>query len=154
MIRFAKNTDIPQILELLKQVNKVHYDGRPDVFKLGTKYDQKELEEILCQKDKPILVWTDEFDVVQGYCFCIVLEQEETRLLQGNKTLYIDDLCVDENHRGKHIGKELFASAEKLAKDLDCYNLTLNVWSCNPTAMKFYESLGLLPQKTYLEKIL
>ena len=154
MIRFALIKDIPQILELLKQVNKVHYDGRPDIFKLGTKYNQSDIEEILLQQDKPILVWTDENDKTQGYCFCVVIKQDETQLLQGLKTLYIDDLCVDESCRGQHIGKALFEGAEKLAKELGCYNLTLNVWSCNPSALKFYQKLGLTPQKTYLEKIL
>ena len=141
MIRLAKHKDIPQILDLLKQVNKIHYDGRPDIFKLGTKYIQRDIEEILLQQDKPILVWTDENDKTQGYCFCAVIQQDETQLLQGLKTLYIDDLCVDESCRGQHIGKQLFEGAEKLAKKLGCYNLTLNVWSCNPSALKFYQKL-------------
>ena len=154
MIRFAKNTDIPTILELLRQVNLVHYEGRPDIFKLGTKYGEKELEEILSLKDKPILVYVDKADNVKGYCFCAVKEQEETRLLQGVRTLYIDDLCVDENCRGKGIGTALYNSAIALAKELGCYNLTLNVWSCNPTALAFYQKQGLMPQKTFMEKIL
>ena len=70
------------------------------------------------------------------------------------KTLYIDDLCVDEKLRGKHIGKELYEAAVRLAKDSGCYNLTLNVWSCNPSAMSFYQSLGLVPQKIGMETIL
>ena len=70
------------------------------------------------------------------------------------KTLYIDDLCVDENLRGRHIGKELYEAALKMAKDSGCYNLTLNVWSCNASAVKFYESQGLVPQKVCMEKIL
>ena len=154
MIRFAKNTDIPTILELLRQVNLVHYEGRPDIFKLGTKYDEKEIEDILSSKNKPILVFVDGDDNVKGYCFCAVKEQEETRLLQGVRTLYIDDLCVDENCRGKGIGSALYNSAIALAKELGCYNLTLNVWSCNPTALAFYQKQGLMPQKTFMEKIL
>lgn len=154
MIRFAKHKDIPTILELLKQVNLVHYEGRPDLFKLGTKYDEKEIEDILSSKNKPILVFVGEDDNVKGYCFCAIKEQVETRLLQGVKTLYIDDLCVDENCRGKGVGSALYNSAVELAKELGCYNLTLNVWACNPTALAFYKKQGLMPQKTFMEKIL
>lgn len=154
MIRFAKHKDIPTILELLRQVNLVHYEGRPDLFKLGTKYDEKEIEEILSSKNKPILVFADGDDMVKGYCFCAIKEQVETRLLQGVKTLYIDDLCVDENCRDKGIGSALYNSAVELAKELGCYNLTLNVWACNPTALAFYKKQGLMPQKTFMEKIL
>ena len=67
------------------------------------------------------------------------------------KTLYIDDLCIDENHRGQHVGSALYDAACKYAKMRKCYNVTLNVWCCNESAVKFYESLGLTPQKIGME---
>ena len=154
MIRFAIEKDIPKIIDLLKQVCLVHHNGRPDIFKVGTKYSAEELKVILKDESRPILVSVDENDNVQGYCFCIYQQHEKNSTLTNIKTLYIDDLCVDETLRGKHIGKELYESAVKLAKDAGCYNLTLNVWSCNESALKFYESLGLLPQKIGMELIL
>ena len=75
-------------------------------------------------------------------------------VLTDIKTLYIDDLCVDEAMRGKHIGRELYEAAVALARESGCYNLTLNVWSCNPSALRFYEKCGLLPQKIGMEVIL
>ena len=154
MIRRAIEKDIPKIIDLLKQVCLVHYKGRPDIFKVGTKYSAEELKAILKDDIRPILVSVDENDNVQGYCFCIYQRHENNSVLTNIKTLYIDDLCVDENLRGKHIGKELYDSAVKLAKEAGCYNLTLNVWSCNQSALKFYESLGLLSQKIGMELIL
>ena len=132
----------------------MHHKGRPDIFKVGTKYSTEELKAILKDDIRPILVSVDENDNVQGYCFCIYQQHLNNSVLTDIKTLYIDDLCVDETLRGKHIGKELYESAVKLAKDTGCYNLTLNVWSCNQSALKFYESLGLLPQKIGMELIL
>ena len=154
MIRRATNKDIPKIIDLLEQVCLVHHNGRPDIFKVGTKYSAEELKSILKDETRPILVSVDDSDNVQGYCFCIYQQHKDNSVLTDIKTLYIDDLCVDENLRGKHIGKELYESAVKLAKDTDCYNLTLNVWSCNESALKFYKSLGLLPQKIGMELIL
>ena len=154
MIRRAIEKDIPKIIDLLKQVCLVHHNGRPDIFKVGTKYSAEELKVILKDESRPILVSVDENDNVQGYCFCIYQQHENNSVLTDIKTLYIDDLCVDETLRGKHIGKELYESAVELAKDAGCYNLTLNVWSCNQSALKFYESLGLLPQKIGMELIL
>ena len=154
MIRRAVEKDIPKILDLLKQVCLVHHKDRPDIFKVGTKYSAEELKVILKDNTRPILVSVDDSDNVQGYCFCIYQKHENNSVLNDIKTLYIDDLCVEENLRGKHIGKELYESAVKLAKDTGCYNLTLNVWSCNQSALKFYESLGLLPQKIGMELIL
>ena len=154
MIRRAIEGDIPQICELLRQVNLVHFKGRPDIFKQGLKYSASEVKELLSKEDTVILVWTDDTDTVKGYCFCIIQQALNSQLLTDIKTLYIDDLCVDENCRGKHIGKDLYLYAVDLAKKLSCYNLTLNVWSCNPSALKFYEAMGLKPQKIFMEQIL
>ena len=154
MIRKAVTKDIPKIMELLAQVDLVHHNGRPDIFKIGTKYNEAELENLLLDETRPILVCVNDEDEVQGYCFCIFQQHIENSVLTDIKTLYIDDLCVEETLRGKHIGKELYSAALDLAKQNDCYNLTLNVWSCNQSALKFYESVGLVPQKIGMEIIL
>lgn len=153
MIRRAMEKDIEKIGELLSEVCLVHHNGRPDLFKAGRKYSEEELKELIGDDLRPILVRTDENDEVMGYCFCI-FQMQGGSVLRDIKTLYIDDLCVHEGLRGKHIGKELYEAALKLAKDSGCYNLTLNVWSCNTSALRFYESLGLVPQKIGMEKVL
>ena len=142
------------MMELLKQVNRVHYDGRPDLFKLGTKYTPAELEEILADESRPILVYTNEQDVTEGYAFCMYQQYVGSNLMTDVKTLYIDDLCVDETKRGKHIGTALYNAVVDFARENGCYNITLNVWSCNPSAMAFYQARGLVPQKVGMELIL
>ena len=154
MIREAIEKDISKIEELLSQVCLVHHNGRSDIFKVGTKYSEEELKVLLKDETHPILVCVDENDEVMGYCFCIYQQHVNNSVLTDIKTLYIDDLCVDEKLRGKHIGKELYEAAVALAKESGCYNLTLNVWSCNLSAMRFYEAQGLVPQKICMEKIL
>ena len=154
MIRMAKEKDIPKIGDLLSQVCLVHHNGRPDIFNIGRKYSDNELIGILKDEKRPILVAVDENDDVMGYCFCIFRQHIDSSVMTDIKTLYIDDLCVDESLRTKHIGKALYEAALELAKENGCYNLTLNVWSCNTSAMRFYESLGLVPQKVCMEKIL
>jgi ribosomal protein S18 acetylase RimI-like enzyme len=154
MIRRAKEKDVPKIGDLLKQVCLVHHNGRPDIFKVGRKYSDEQLYSMLGDESRPILVSVDGEDEVLGYCFCIFEEHKNSSALNDMKTLYIDDLCVDESIRASGIGSELLDAASELAKNSGCYNLTLNVWSCNPSAMRFYERRGLIPQKVYMEKIL
>ena len=154
MIRKALEKDISKIEDLLSQVCLVHHNGRPDIFNVGRKYSEEELKMMLTDEIRPILVSVDENDEVMGYCFCIFQRHIDNSVLTDIKTLYIDDLCVDETLRGKHIGKELYEAALQLAKDSGCYNLTLNVWSCNSSAMRFYEAQGLVPQKVTMEVIL
>ncbi len=153
-IRRAEEKDIPKIGGLLEQVDLVHHKGRPDLFRIGKKYTDEELGEILKDSSRPILVAVDENDMVMGYAFCVFQQHINDHILTDVKTLYIDDLCVDEALRGKHIGKELYEAAVALARESGCYNLTLNVWSCNESAMRFYKSCGLVPQKIGMELIL
>ena len=154
MIRRAIEKDIPKINDLLSQVCLVHHNGRPDIFKVGRKYSDDELNVLIKDENRPILVSVDKNDEVMGYCFCIYQQHVDNSILTDIKTLYIDDLCVDETLRGKHIGRELYEAAVNMARDSGCYNLTLNVWSCNPSALRFYEKQGLIPQKIGMELIL
>ncbi|MBP3603109.1 MAG: GNAT family N-acetyltransferase [Lachnospiraceae bacterium] len=154
-IRRACLKDMDGINNLLMQVCLVHHRGRPDLFKYGAKkYTDAELSDIIKDDLRPILVATDEKDNVLGYAFCIFQQHINNNILTDVKTLYIDDLCVDENLRGQHIGKKLYDAVISFAKGHGCYNVTLNVWSLNEPAMKFYESCGLNPQKIGMETIL
>ena len=153
-VRPAEKKDIPAIMELLKQVNKVHYDGRPDLFKLETKYSSDELSKIIADNDTPVFVCENEDGKILGHGFCVMQRPENTRLLTDILTLYIDDICVDESARGMHVGEAIYEHIIEYARSKGCYNVTLNVWSCNPGAMKFYEKMGLVPYKVGMEKIL
>ena len=154
-IRRAQAKDINGINALLFQVLDVHHNGRPDIFKGNAKkYTDEELLEIIKDNNRPIFVGVDEADNVLGYAFCIFQQHIGNHILTDIKTLYIDDLCVDESMRGQHIGKELYAYVLDFARQSGCYNMTLNVWECNAGAKKFYESCGLVPQKIGMECIL
>lgn len=154
-IRRAKDTDMDGINKLLQQVLMVHHNGRPDLFKANAKkYTDKELIEILSDDSSPIFVAVDEDDNVLGYAFCKFIQHLNNNIMTDIKTLYIDDLCVDETQRGMHLGTQLYDYVINFARESGCYNLTLNVWSCNESAIKFYEKCGLVPQKVGMEKIL
>ena len=154
-IRRAAEQDIPRILELLVQVCMVHHEGRPDLFKgPATKYTKEQLKGILADEHTPVFACVGEDDILEGYAFCVIRQFPNDNILTDIKTLYIDDLCVDEKLRGRHIGRSLYEYVLDYARSIGCYNVTLNVWSCNPQAMKFYESCGLVPQKVGMEKIL
>ena len=154
-IRRANNTDMNGINKLLHQVLMVHHNGRPDLFKSNAKkYTDEELMAIIADDGKPVFVGVDEAGEVLGYAFCVFQQHINNNILTDIKTLYIDDLCVDEEKRGTHIGKQLYEHVVNFAKEQGCYNVTLNVWSCNKSAMKFYEKCGLLPQKIGMEIIL
>lgn len=154
-IRRAENRDIPDVLRLLTQVNMVHHNGRPDLFKgPATKYTAEELTEIFQDDARPVFVRVDGQGRVQGYAFCVLQQHVGSQLMTDIKTLYIDDLCVEETLRGQHVGQALYRHVLDYARVLGCYNVTLNVWTLNQDALRFYEKMGLTPQKIGMEQIL
>ena len=154
-IRRAIEQDMEGINRLLNQVLLVHHKGRPDLFKgSGKKYTDEQLKDILQDASKPVFAAVDEKEALLGYAFCIVQQHMGDNILTDIKTLYIDDLCVDERMRGQKIGRRLYQYVLDYARQEGFYNVTLNVWSCNESAMGFYEACGLKPQKIGMEVIL
>lgn len=153
-IHLAGEADIPRLEDLLYQVHGLHAEGRPDIFIPGCKkYTADQLREILSDPvSTPVFVAVAD-GVLVGYCFC-VRQVQTAASMQKITTLYIDDLCVDAAMRGKGFGKVLYDHAVEYARMNGYYNLTLNVWACNPSAMRFYEKCGLSVQKVGMELLL
>ena len=150
-IRRAEEKDIEGIRKLLYQVNQVHADGRPDLFKSGgVKYTEEELKEIINDRTRPVYVY-DEDEIILGYAFIWYEQTKESTSTYAVKSMYIDDLCVDETARGKSVGKQLFEFLKEEAKREACDRITLHVWECNPNAYGFYEHLGMKPLYTNME---
>lgn len=153
-VRRAAAADVAGVHELLSQVLEVHAAGRPDLFKTGTrKYTDDELLAIFADDSRPVFVAVDGDEVV-GHAFCVVEDFRPQNNFQDIVTLYIDDICVDEKHRGQHVATTLYQHVVAYARELGCYNVTLNVWSLNPGAQAFYEAMGMKPYKIGMETIL
>ncbi len=152
-IRRATNNDITVLEDFLQQILSVHHQARPDLFqKKGSKFTREELELLLKNDQRPVFVYESEDGKILGHLFLIIQEAMEPQV--SHKTLFIDDLCVDETARGQKIGEQMYQFALRYAREIGCYNLLLNVWNDNKGALRFYERQGLHVQKTRMEKIL
>lgn len=150
-IRLAESRDIPGMIALLHQVGEVHHQIRPDIFRSGAlKYDEAALEELLKDKTRPIFVAVEAGPVL-GYCFCVIKQFRDHETFVDRSEFYIDDLCVDENHRGQGIAKALFRHVNSYAKEHHFDAITLNVWCGNDNAMRFYENVGMKPRNIMME---
>ena len=154
-IRLAQPKDIPALIGLLEQILSVHHQARPDIFKeSGEKYSEEELEQLMAQDQTPIFVYENADGQILGHLFVTIKEVSDNPVLHPIKTLFIEDLCVDQAVRGQKIGDQLYQFAVSYAKNIGCYNLTLNVWNDNEGALRFYQRQGMKPQETVMETIL
>ncbi len=87
MIRRAEIKDMPYINMLLGQVLSVHNEGRPDLFRKGTKkYTDEELRLLIRDDNKPIFVY-EENGKISGYVFCVFIQRKNDNILTDIKTL-------------------------------------------------------------------
>lgn len=153
-IRRAGAQDVAGVHELLSQVLEVHAAGRPDLFRTGTrKYTDEELLGIFANDETPVFVAVEGPEVL-GHAFCVLEDHTAENNWQDVKTLYIDDVCVSEKSRGRHVGTALYRHVIDYARGLGCHDVTLNVWSCNPGAKAFYQAMGMTPYKVGMEQVL
>ena len=154
-VRKATVQDIPQILHLLRQVLEVHAAIRPDLFVSGTvKYGSDELAKIIECESTPVFVAQDDDGRILGHAFVIMSINTSQNMPKGMKSMYIDDICVDESARRMHVGYALYGHCLAYAKEAGCHDISLNVWEGNDSARFFYESMGMKVRKTALECIL
>jgi len=150
--REAKKEDLSQVVEIMEQIQRLHEECRPEVFKSKTR-NQIEKEAIeLIENEKEYVIVAVKDDRVYGILMCNLKEVKNHRNLKDSKSLWIDDLGVNEKYRKLGIGKELMKEAENLSKRLGCKTITLNCWSFNETALRFYEKQGMKNQRIIMEK--
>ncbi len=151
IVRRATVKDIPFLLALLSQVLEVHASIKPDYFVSGyTKYNSTELEDILDDESKRVYV-AEINGAAVGYAFCDIKEMPAKPFVQHFKYMYIDDICIDSNFRGKGVATKIFEHVKEEAGALGCRDITLNVWTGNRRAFAFYQKMGMKPQKTTME---
>ena len=150
-IRFAEPKDVTGMLALLRQVGRVHHEGRPDIFRSNAqKYSASQVLNLLNSAATPIFVAVEE-EKVLGYGFCIMKDYTQDSVLNPHKSLYIDDLCVDESCRGQNVAKALYDHTCGYAKNLGCAFVSLNVWCGNHRAQRFYEKMGMKARSITME---
>ena len=158
IIRFAIDDDLPGIRSMLGQVLALHAEGRPDIFRAGTrKYSDEQILALIADDERPLFVAVAEDAApgeLMGYAICKIEDFGGSNNSQPIRMLYIDDLVVDETVRGQHVGTALFEHVKDWAREQGFYNVTLNVWECNPGARAFYEAMGMRVMKTEMEAIL
>ena len=129
-------------------------EGKVDITHFVRKYNDREILALVENRLRPVFVYEDDGGTVQGYAFCVLEQHPGNNILTDIKTLYIDDLCVDESLRGSGIGRQLYDYVKAYAVEQGCHNITLNVWEGNESAIAFYKNLGMVPYKYGMETIL
>jgi len=142
IIRKAKISDFQGIHNLIMQVHKLHVNERNDIYKDVDPMDFEEFRTELSNSNNIYLIAELENEIV-GICFSQIKEISNNKIMKNRKILHIENICVDENHQKKGIGKKLYKQIVQLSKEKNIDNIELMVWGFNENAIKFYKNLGM-----------
>lgn len=151
VIRYAKREELESVNKLREQVNEIHVNGRPDIFRadgwpliepnIYTRFDE----------DSSGVIVADIDDEIVGFAVVQYILRPETSFAKARRFYHIEEFGVDENHRRKGIATALIKFAKEDAKKRGFERIELNMWEFNEGALAFYESVGFKTYRRYME---
>ena len=150
-VRFAKEEDLGRINELRRQVNDLHVQGKPEVFKPGFSQElQNHLYTIWNDPAQEIAV-SEREGVIAGFAVLHRIYKPGNPFMKERDFLDIDEFCVDSAFRRQGVGTEMIAFIREWAKVKGVARIELNMWEFNQEALKFYEAVGFTTYRRYME---
>ena len=151
VIRFAKEDELEKINVLRKQVNDLHVEGKPDVFKPGSSEELQNYVYYIFKDPEQKIVVADKDGELCGFAILHHIYKPENPFMKVRDFLDIDEFCVDEKHRREGIATALIEFIKNFAIDQGYHRLELNMWEFNQDALAFYEAAGFETFRRYME---
>lgn len=151
VIRYAKREELESVNKLREQVNEVHVNGRPDIFRAdGWPLIEPNIYTRFDEDNSGVIVADLEGEIV-GFAVVQYILRPETSFVKARRFYHIEEFGVDENHRRKGIATALIKFAKEDAKKRGFERIELNMWEFNEGALAFYESVGFKTYRRYME---
>lgn len=148
MVRYAVREDYDCVESIMKQVQSMHVDWRPDIYK-NTDVVLREEEFYELVENSMAVVAVERETVVGVMLLLCRYVQSNTQVKR--KILFIDSMAVDKNYRGQGIGHQFFDFAKKIVKQDDYDGLELQVNAKNIAAMEMYKHYGFTEKSINME---
>jgi ribosomal protein S18 acetylase RimI-like enzyme len=154
IIRFAKENELERVNELRRQVNDLHVDGKPDVFKPGFSEELRDFIHVIWDDPEQEIVVADSYGIICGFAVLHHINKPETPFMFERDFLDIDEFCVDEAYRRQGAASEMIRFIKEYAVEKGYKRLELNMWEFNKDALAFYEAAGFETFRRYMEIML
>jgi len=141
-VRFACEADLSRVNELRRQVNELHVQGRPDIFKPGFGQELQDYARTLIQSDGHDILVAERDGVICGMAVVDYIRKPETPYGYARNFYHVEELAVDAAYRRQGVARELTDFMCKEARARGFERIELDVWDFNREAIEFYEAMG------------
>lgn len=150
-VRFAQREDLDRVNELRKQVNDLHVEGKPEVFKPGFPNELRDFIHTIVEDPSKRILVCERGGIICGFAVLSRVVRPETPFKLALDYLDIDEFGVDEPYRRQGVASEMIEAVRGIAKDMGLSRIELNMWEFNRDALAFYEAVGFRTYRRYLE---
>ncbi len=154
IVRFAKESELDRVNELRKQVNDIHVEGKPDVFKPGFGQELRDFVKVIWNDPEQEIVVAEDDGVICGFAVLHHINKPENPFMKERDFIDIDEFCVDKDHRRKGAASEMVLFIKEFAKEKGFSRIELNMWEFNQDALAFYEAAGFKTFRRYMEMMI
>ena len=150
-VRLARRDELPRVNELRRQVNDVHVDGRPDIFKPG--FNEALQNHVYDEFDDPnadiIVALAD--GVIAGFATVQYIRRPESPYTLPRDFYRVEEFGVDSAFRRRGVATALVAFVRRDARAKGFPRVELDAWAFNEGAIAFYNGAGFKPFRVYFE---
>lgn len=151
MARFAEEKDLIRVNELRKQVNDVHVNGRPDIFRPGFCQEMQDFVYAMFHSENHNIIVAEHEGIICGMVCVEYATKPESPYNLERHFCHIVEIAVDKDFHRQGVGTELLEFVKQDAKQKGLSKIDLDVWEFNESAKEFYDAVGFRPYRTYLE---
>ena len=154
IVRFAKESELDRVNELRKQVNDIHVEGKPEVFKPGFGEELRDFVNVIWNDPEQEIVVAENDGVICGFAVLHHINKPENPFMKERDFIDIDEFCVDKDHRRKGAASAMVSFIKEFAKEKGFSRIELNMWEFNQDALAFYEAAGFKTFRRYMEMMI
>ncbi|MFT3888401.1 MAG: GNAT family N-acetyltransferase [Arachnia sp.] len=151
-VRPAQESDLDGVTALATQVQTLHTEGRPDLFRPAA---PDELRSYLsgCLSDGAILLVAEHTaEGLVGYVLAEAVRRPASPFQHPHTSLYVHHIAVDGSARRQGIGDLLLQKIVEVARREGAASIRLDSWSFNTGAHRFFEVQGFAPMRVVFER--
>ena len=154
-VRVAVMEDADAIASLTAEVQELHNEALPDVFKTPSDrlFPREKLETLLRDANSTVAVAESNDDVI-GHVYGVIMQRAENDFKVADKYMYVQQIGVRKDFRGQGVGRALIAFIEGRAVASAVTGLQVDYWAFNTRAQSFFESCGFSASQVLMRRTL
>ncbi len=148
IVRSARIEDYNAVITILNQVQQMHVDWRPDIYRPTDNLIPEESFEKLTESDT---FFVAEMEGTIVGVLEIVFRHIESPSHVTRSVIFIDTMAVDEKYRGMGIGHLFFDKVKEIREEKNCDGIELQVNAKNKAAYEMYRKYGFTEKSINME---